>query len=168
MHFSEFNDGFEQHCKMPGCVHVWQMATKYITSSQINPTFSSKSNASPKIQNFGTVFFFAAAPICPPPPPGPSLRLWWNITAHHRAVGCGSRFAVSDNNYYLYYEFTVCLMVLTRCAGSACASSAECRPTMSSTGETLCCQDVRRGRQGVRRICDRVTPISTCIRASGM
>ena len=58
-----------QHCKMPGCVHVWQMATKYITSSQINPTFSSKSNASPKIQNFGTVFFFAAAPICPPPTP---------------------------------------------------------------------------------------------------
>jgi len=52
-------------------------------------------------------------------------------------------------------------------AGSSCDSSADCRPTMESTGDALCCQDVRRGRQGVRRICDRVTPISACIPPSG-
>lgn len=51
--------------------------------------------------------------------------------------------------------------------GSVCDSSADCRSSMQSSGEPLCCQDVRRGRQGVRRICDRVTPISTCIPPSG-
>jgi len=39
---------------------------------------------------------------------------------------------------------------------------------MSTTedGEVkLCCQQVRRGRQGIKRLCDRVTSISECIAA---
>lgn len=47
--------------------------------------------------------------------------------------------------------------------GSSCQYNADCKPSMDIGGDKLCCQDVRRGRQGVRRICDRVTPISTCI-----
>jgi len=44
--------------------------------------------------------------------------------------------------------------------GAHCTASADCR---TSSEVPLCCQDVRRGRQGVRRSCDRVTPISICL-----
>jgi hypothetical protein len=47
--------------------------------------------------------------------------------------------------------------------GAQCESSAECKPVTDVTQAQLCCQDVRRGRQGVRRICDRITTISVCI-----
>ena len=74
-----------------------------------------------------------------------------------RKEGFKTRAFYDNNNY-------ICIYILP---GSLCDSSADCRPTMESSGDALCCQDVRRGRQGVRRICDRVTPISTCIPTSG-
>jgi len=47
--------------------------------------------------------------------------------------------------------------------GSPCETNADCKMTTDATNIQLCCQDVRRGRQGVRRICDRVTAISICL-----
>lgn len=48
--------------------------------------------------------------------------------------------------------------------GSSCTTNGDCLSKMiGDSGDRLCCQDVRRGRQGVRRICDRVTTISVCI-----
>jgi len=47
--------------------------------------------------------------------------------------------------------------------GSQCETNADCKSASDVTNIQLCCQDVRRGRQGVRRICDRVTGISICL-----
>jgi len=49
--------------------------------------------------------------------------------------------------------------------GAQCSYSADCKPHTENGVDKLCCQNVSRGRQGVRRICDRVTPISSCISA---
>lgn len=50
--------------------------------------------------------------------------------------------------------------------GGSCMTSADCQQFTLLHGSTkirLCCQQVTRGRQGNRRICDRITPISICI-----
>lgn len=47
--------------------------------------------------------------------------------------------------------------------GSDCRADVDCQTEMKTADHRLCCQDVRRGRQGVKRICDRVTSISTCL-----
>lgn len=47
--------------------------------------------------------------------------------------------------------------------GATCTYSADCKTHVNDGGDKLCCQNVSRGRMGVRRICDRVTPISSCI-----
>jgi len=46
--------------------------------------------------------------------------------------------------------------------GFECEDSNQCRP-YSNDGKKLCCQYVRRGRYGKKKMCDRVTGISTCI-----
>jgi hypothetical protein len=49
--------------------------------------------------------------------------------------------------------------------GSICETDADCQPFSSEDPDArLCCQQIRRGRQGVRRICDRITAISVCTR----
>ena|SRR6218665_788219 len=48
-------------------------------------------------------------------------------------------------------------------AGAECQTDADCLGMTEAKNERLCCQDVRRGRQGIKRVCDRVTPISICI-----
>jgi hypothetical protein len=48
--------------------------------------------------------------------------------------------------------------------GVACQTSADCAPYTADGSNRLCCQDVRRGRQGIRRQCDRYNDrISVCI-----
>lgn len=47
--------------------------------------------------------------------------------------------------------------------GAECQTDADCLGMMEAKNEKLCCQDVRRGRQGIKRVCDRVTSISVCI-----
>lgn len=47
--------------------------------------------------------------------------------------------------------------------GAACLNDADCMALTELNNEKLCCQDVRRGRQGIRRICDRITSISVCL-----
>jgi hypothetical protein len=47
--------------------------------------------------------------------------------------------------------------------GSECRSDSDCKTTTEVDNHQLCCQDVRRGRQGIRRVCDRKTAISQCI-----
>lgn len=46
--------------------------------------------------------------------------------------------------------------------GSSCVSDADCAPRSEDGLNRMCCQMVNRGRQGSKRICDRVTQISTC------
>jgi len=49
-------------------------------------------------------------------------------------------------------------------AGAACETDADCAEFMSDQSSRLCCQDVHRGRQGVRRQCDRYNErLSVCI-----
>lgn len=48
-------------------------------------------------------------------------------------------------------------------AGAECQTDADCLGMMEAKNEKLCCQDVRRGRQGIKRVCDRITSISVCI-----
>jgi hypothetical protein len=47
--------------------------------------------------------------------------------------------------------------------GSVCETSRDCAPHGEDRSVKLCCQQVRRGRQGIRQLCDRVTLISACI-----
>jgi hypothetical protein len=47
--------------------------------------------------------------------------------------------------------------------GMKCQDDADCSAYTSNGESQLCCQDVQRGRQGKRRQCDRVTPISKCV-----
>jgi len=47
--------------------------------------------------------------------------------------------------------------------GSPCESSTECKPTTEDGLSELCCQDVSRARQGVKRMCSKVIAISRCI-----
>jgi len=47
--------------------------------------------------------------------------------------------------------------------GASCESSKDCMSTTEDGSAKLCCQPVRRGRQGIKRLCDRVTSISECI-----
>jgi len=49
-----------------------------------------------------------------------------------------------------------------RMLGDKCESSSECSPT-TDDGDALCCQQVKRYRQKTRTICDRQTPISSCL-----
>lgn len=49
--------------------------------------------------------------------------------------------------------------------GAECQSSKDCMSLTDDGSVKLCCQQVRRGRQGIKRICDRVTSISECISA---
>ncbi|KAK2144874.1 hypothetical protein LSH36_723g01028 [Paralvinella palmiformis] len=44
-----------------------------------------------------------------------------------------------------------------------CDDNSDCRTFEKPGGAQLCCQRVARGRQGIKRICDRVTAISKCI-----
>lgn len=46
--------------------------------------------------------------------------------------------------------------------GSACEDSSDCYPSTESS-VALCCKDVRRARQGVKRMCDRRETPSPCI-----
>lgn len=47
--------------------------------------------------------------------------------------------------------------------GAECSTTSDCKSISEFSQTKLCCQDVRRGRQGVRRICDRITAISICL-----
>lgn len=48
--------------------------------------------------------------------------------------------------------------------GAACSTDADCAEMTSDRSARLCCQDVRRGRQGIRRQCDRYNErLSVCI-----
>lgn len=48
--------------------------------------------------------------------------------------------------------------------GAACSTDADCAELTSDRSARLCCQDVRRGRQGIRRQCDRYNErLSVCI-----
>jgi hypothetical protein len=48
--------------------------------------------------------------------------------------------------------------------GSSCQTNDDCAPYAADETTRLCCQDVRRGRQGIRRQCDRYNErISACI-----
>nr|QUP52018.1 prohormone-3 [Urechis unicinctus] len=40
--------------------------------------------------------------------------------------------------------------------GTSCSDTAQCM-------EGLCCQKIRRGRQGTKQMCDRITSISKCL-----
>ena len=58
---------------------------------------------------------------------------------------------------------TICLRSV-HVLGSSCGETAECDAfTDDGVERRLCCQDVHRGRQGTKRMCDRVTPISVCL-----
>lgn len=47
--------------------------------------------------------------------------------------------------------------------GSLCEKTSDCKPFTMDGQDKLCCQDVHRGRQGTKRMCDRVIGISVCI-----
>lgn len=46
--------------------------------------------------------------------------------------------------------------------GSYCETNSDCSP-LTEQGAPLCCQQVRRGRQLPKKMCDYLTPISVCI-----
>lgn len=46
--------------------------------------------------------------------------------------------------------------------GSVCEDSADCLKTTDNL-VPLCCKDVRRGKQGIKRMCDKVDTLSPCI-----
>lgn len=46
--------------------------------------------------------------------------------------------------------------------GSSCVTDLDCTPRSEDGLHHMCCQLVNQGRQGTKRICDRVTPISAC------
>lgn len=47
--------------------------------------------------------------------------------------------------------------------GAPCDVDSDCRPFTTNGADRLCCQEVRKGRQGVKRLCDRITAISACV-----
>lgn len=48
--------------------------------------------------------------------------------------------------------------------GALCQTDNDCAEMMADRSSRLCCQDVRRGRQGIRRQCDRYNEgLSVCI-----
>lgn len=47
--------------------------------------------------------------------------------------------------------------------GQPCASDSDCSTFTKNGKDRLCCQEVRRYRQKAKRMCDRITPISSCI-----
>ncbi|KAK2186647.1 hypothetical protein NP493_194g08012 [Ridgeia piscesae] len=47
--------------------------------------------------------------------------------------------------------------------GSACNNNSDCKMYTSDGESRLCCQQVKRGRQGWRKMCDRVSEVSRCI-----
>ncbi|ELT93369.1 hypothetical protein CAPTEDRAFT_227570 [Capitella teleta] len=47
--------------------------------------------------------------------------------------------------------------------GSDCEDDDDCKQYVSDGSSKLCCQAVNRGRQGTRKMCDRIRPISHCI-----
>jgi len=47
--------------------------------------------------------------------------------------------------------------------GSACVTTADCRPFTDNGEDAMCCQRVQLGRQGAKQICDRQTSHSACI-----
>lgn len=46
--------------------------------------------------------------------------------------------------------------------GSVCKTSSDCN-LMTDSSVPLCCKDVRRGRQGVKRMCDKVETLAPCL-----
>jgi len=48
--------------------------------------------------------------------------------------------------------------------GSRCETDNDCKTYNTAGTEKLCCQEVRKGRTGIVRMCDPITPISRCIR----
>lgn len=49
--------------------------------------------------------------------------------------------------------------------GSSCVTDLDCIPRSEDGSQRMCCQLVNQGRQGTKRICDRVTPMSACTSA---
>jgi len=47
------------------------------------------------------------------------------------------------------------MMMMMTCVGAACQTDSDCAKFTEDQSSKLCCQDVRRGRQGIRRQCDQ-------------
>jgi len=61
------------------------------------------------------------------------------------------------------FELYECLLVCLMLTGSSCGDSSQCHALTDDRVSGLCCQDVHRGRQGTKRMCDRITPLSVCL-----
>jgi len=59
----------------------------------------------------------------------------------------------------MFFSFIVYCLFTISFLGSVCEDSSDCNPSVESSLD-LCCKDVRRARQGVKRMCDkRETPL---------